>query len=186
MKKTREQINLEVRLRYNYFRSLGYSGVESRKLSKKKTYTDFDQVTEQAYTYINSKKKKTTKKTKQKLNTKDTKTVVIKEVSIDDIIKKKEHNTGVRKINNYVKQFRNKFKNDTTLTKYGALISDKRFKDDTIAIVKFIQDDNNLTETQAYYFLWLMYNNNMNYNDVKRQIAVDPNFEIYKKKGSTI
>ena len=73
--------------------------------------------------------------------------------------------------------------NDTVLTRWGMYTHDKRYKDYTASIVKMIMDDMKINSDQAYYMLYYMVSNNIDdYEQAKRDMMVDKNFEIYKTK----
>ncbi len=77
----------------------------------------------------------------------------------------------------------NRLPNDTVLSRWGMYCHDKRYKDYTASIVKMIMDDMGINSDQAYYMLYYMVSNNItDYERAKRDMAVDENFEIYKRK----
>lgn len=79
----------------------------------------------------------------------------------------------------------NRLPNDTVLTRWGMYCHDKRYKDYTASIVEMIMDDMGINSDQAYYMLYYMVSNNItDYERAKRDMAVDENFEIYRKKRS--
>ena len=81
----------------------------------------------------------------------------------------------------------NRLPNDTVLTRWGMYCHDKRYKDYTASIVKMIMDDMGINSDQAYYMLYYMVSNNItDYERAKRDMAVDENFEMYRKKGEKI
>ena len=61
------------------------------------------------------------------------------------------------------------------------MTSDIRYRDDTAKTVSKIQKALDITNNQAYYFLYLMYKEDMTWSEVKRQMNIDPNFEMYKR-----
>lgn len=74
--------------------------------------------------------------------------------------------------------------NDTVYRRWGMYTHDPRYKDYTASIVKMIMDDMQVTSDQAYYMLYYMVSNNItDYERAKRDMAIDENFEIYKRKG---
>ena len=72
--------------------------------------------------------------------------------------------------------------NDTVHSRWGMYTHDKRYKDYTASIVKMIMDDMKINDDQAYYMLYYMISNDIDYNRAKRDMMVDPNFEIYRTK----
>jgi hypothetical protein len=81
--------------------------------------------------------------------------------------------------------------NNTTLSTWGYIArtkipdDDNRgwfYKDRTVRMVKEIQQDMNLeNESQAYYVLWYAYKYGLSYEQAKKDLKTDPNFEIYLK-----
>jgi len=72
--------------------------------------------------------------------------------------------------------------NDTVHSRWGMYTHDKRYKDYTASIVKMIMDDMKINDDQAYYMLYYMISNDIDYNRAKSDMMVDPNFEIYRSK----
>ncbi len=72
--------------------------------------------------------------------------------------------------------------NDTVHSRWGMYTHDKRYKDYTASIVKMIMDDMKINDDQAYYMLYYMTSNDIDYERAKRDMMVDPNFEIYRSK----
>ena len=74
--------------------------------------------------------------------------------------------------------------NDTVHKRWGMYTHDARYKDYTASIVKMIMDDMKINVDQAYYMLYYMVSNNIDdYERAKRDMMVDPNFEIYRDKS---
>ena len=74
--------------------------------------------------------------------------------------------------------------NDTVHKRWGMYTHDERYKDYTASIVKMIMDDMKINIDQAYYMLYYMVSNNIDdYERAKRDMMVDPNFEIYRDKS---
>ena len=73
--------------------------------------------------------------------------------------------------------------NDTVHKRWGMYTHDERYKDYTASIVKMIMDDMKINIDQAYYMLYYMVSNDIDdYERAKRDMMVDPNFEIYRDK----
>ncbi|MEM1973681.1 MAG: hypothetical protein QXN68_02705 [Thermoplasmata archaeon] len=72
-------------------------------------------------------------------------------------------------------------KNDTIYSRWGMYTQDKRYRDKTARVVKFIEKDLRATNKQAYYVLYFMQQSGMSYEDVKKQMATDETFEMYQK-----
>lgn len=72
--------------------------------------------------------------------------------------------------------------NDTVHKRWGMYTHDARYKDYTASIVKMIMDDMKINVDQAYYMLYYIVSNDIDYERAKRDMMVDPNFEIYRTK----
>lgn len=72
--------------------------------------------------------------------------------------------------------------NDTVHKRWGMYTHDARYKDYTASIVKMIMDDMKINTDQAYYMLYYIVSNDLDYERAKRDMLVDPNFEIYRTK----
>ena len=69
--------------------------------------------------------------------------------------------------------------NDTTYSRWGMLTQDKRYRDDTARIVKYLQKRYGLSNDQAYYFIYTMFQSNMTFKQTKEQLLTNKEFEIY-------
>lgn len=77
--------------------------------------------------------------------------------------------------------------NDTVYRRWGMYTHDPRYKDYTMSIVEMIMNDMNINVDQAYYMLYYMVSNNItDYERAKRDMQVNENFEIYKRKGERL
>src|SRR5690606_36515809 len=72
--------------------------------------------------------------------------------------------------------------NDTVHKRWGMYTHDARYKDYTASIVKMIINDMKINTDQAYYMLYYIVSNDIDYERAKRDMMVDPNFEIYRTK----
>jgi len=84
----------------------------------------------------------------------------------------------------YIKEYKNYMStkpNDTIYSRWGMYTHDNRYKEYTASIVKMIMNDMKINEDQAYYMLYYMISNNIDYERAKRDMKVDVNFEIYKR-----
>ena len=89
-----------------------------------------------------------------------------------------------RDINSKILEYKNYMStkpNDTIYSRWGMYTQDKRYKDYTASIVNEIMMDMNINEDQAYYMLYYIVSNEIDYERAKRDMMVDPNFEIYKR-----
>ena len=83
----------------------------------------------------------------------------------------------------YFKEYKKKMDavpNDTVLTRWGMYTHDDRYKDYTASMVKKIQEDMNINNDQAYYMLYYMVSNNIDYERAKEDMKVDERFEMYR------
>ncbi len=162
----KKNYNKTVRIRYHFYRDLGYSSIEARKLSKRKLDLSIFKIKDERVV-----KNKVFREYKKSVKVPVSKTTKVN----------KELTNARESSYKIVRQFKKADENDTTLSSWGRMTSDKRFRDDTAKTVNKIQKSLNISNNQAYYFLYLMYNDNMSWSEVKRQMKVDPNFEVYKK-----
>jgi DhnA family fructose-bisphosphate aldolase class Ia len=72
-------------------------------------------------------------------------------------------------------------KNDTVFSRWGMLTQDKRYNDDTENLVKQLSLKHNLSNDQAHYFLYMMVENNLTYEEAKEQLLSNKEFEDYDK-----
>jgi len=72
--------------------------------------------------------------------------------------------------------------NNTVYSRWGMYTQDKRYKDYTASIVNEIMMDMDINEDQAYYMLYYVISNDIDYERAKRDMMVDPKFEIYRIK----
>ena len=62
---------------------------------------------------------------------------------------------------------------------WGMYTHDDRYKDDTMRIVKQIQNNLNISNDQAFYFFYIMVQYNKTYDEVKRELLSSKEFEMY-------
>lgn len=98
------------------------------------------------------------------------------------VIKKNNFKKAVRmhSIDTYITDMSTK-KNDTVNTRWGMYTHDKRYKDDTAKTVRIIQRDLRINSKAAYYFLYIMTTNNLTYEQTKRQLMSNQQFEMYRR-----
>lgn len=72
---------------------------------------------------------------------------------------------------------------DTVFTPHGMLTHDKRYRGENGKIVSIIRRENKLTSDQAYYFFYIMTSNNMTYQETKKQLLSNHEFEVYVSKS---
>lgn len=162
--KNNKNRNEILRIRYKFYRELGYSSYDARKLRNHKLdISNLNIVDNRIVIDENFEKLK-------------------KEILISNYREK-----TIEETNKLINRFKldDITNNDTTLTPWGRMTHDKRFKDDTAKVVKRIQLDADLNNDQAYYFLWLMYTENYTYQQVLDQIDYVKNYishpELIKK-----
>lgn len=143
-----------LRIRYKFYRELGYSSYEARKLRNHKLDIS---------------------------NLNISNNHIVKDENFEklknEIVISNYRNETIKEVDNLINRFKlDDANNDTTLTPWGRMTHDKRFKDDTARIVKRIQKDADLNNDQAYYFLWLMYTEGYTYQQVLDQIDYVKNY----------
>ena len=73
-------------------------------------------------------------------------------------------------------------KNDTVYTRHGMLTHDKRYRGENGKIVSIIKHENKLSTNQAYYFFYFMTQSGLSYQDTKKQLLTNKEFEMYDKR----
>ena len=189
---TRSNYNEIIRKRYKILRDAGYSVAEARKLRK----TGID--------VTNIKTKKVDRKEVLVKNKEYYK--VVKPIREKNPTWVKKHPKKQKKIivdsfsepttevyyEDWKYDVRNaKEDNSTTLSPWGYMARTKIpdddklgwfYKDRTMRMAKEIQQDMNLeNESQGYYVLWYAYKYGLSYEQAKKDLKADPNFEIYLK-----
>lgn len=155
MKKNNNNRNKILRIRYRFYRELGYSSYDARRLRNHKLDIS-------------------------NLNIKDNR--IVKDENFEklkkEIVISNYRNETIKEVDKLINRFKldDASNNDTTLTPWGRMTHDNRFKDDTARIVKRIQKDADLNNDQAYYFLWLMYTEGYTYQQVLDQIDYVKNY----------
>jgi hypothetical protein len=96
-------------------------------------------------------------------------------------MRKKENKKLSNDIKKYIRKMNN-IPNDTVLTRWGMYTHDPRYRDETARIVKRIEKDMDINNDQAYYMLYYIVSNNIDYVRAKEDMTVDENFEIYRNK----
>jgi len=105
-------------------------------------------------------------------------------IKILQVINELEYRPRVN-INSKILEYKNYMAtkpNDTVHSRWGMYTHDKRYKDYTASIVKMIMNDMKINEDQAYYMLYYIISNDIDYKRARRDMMVDPNFEIYRTK----
>lgn len=176
MPKTKNKLsrNETLRLRYKFYRDLGYSSKEASKLRSR----SLD---------ISTLKVTTDKKTKEKRFVKNKEYRELKKVYKDD----KVYNDYREKTKNHKKD------NFMIISDYAFLTYHdednyykmnkeqknkvKFYQNETSKMVKYIEKDMNATNDQAYYLLYYMYIHDVTYSQAKMQMKYDPTWEEYKR-----
>ena len=84
-------------------------------------------------------------------------------------------------IEDYLDWARDVERGDTVLSQHGMLTHDERYKGRTAETVNMIKNDNNLSNDQAYYFLYFMLTNDLTYEEAKDELLSSKDFENYDK-----
>ena len=148
---------LLLRTRYNILRHAGYSSKVANKLK-------FRKIKGEEKLFFKSGKLKVTKKKE-----------LIKTISGRDLL-------GIENEINEWKERSKKVTNNSLLSDWGHLTQHKPHDDNTAKAVKTLMNKHNFTNKQSYYFLYLMYDNNLTYQEVFKIHLVDEKFEIYRKE----
>jgi len=88
-------------------------------------------------------------------------------------------NLNVGKVSQDHKDYLYKQENDTVYSNWGMYTHDDRYKDDTMRVVKQIQDNLRISNDQASYFFYIMVQYNKSYDEVKRELLSSKEFEMY-------
>ena len=124
---------------------------------------------------------------KVKVSTRNKVVKVIKKMGYKPRVRKRglvSRRTNVAKEYLKYKNYMANKPNDTVHKRWGMYTHDARYKDYTASIVKMIMDDMKINVDQAYYMLYYMVSNDIDdYERAKRDMMVDPNFEIYRDKS---
>lgn len=153
-KKNRKKYLDTLKKRYAVYRSLGYTTEESRQLK----FRELDVSTIQL----------------------DKKGKVIKKRSFKKVV----DYTLVERFRIDNQHIKNDYKeinttNDTVYSPWGVLTHDDRYKDDTAKVAKHLQRKHGLSNDQAYYFLYVMTQSGMTYQETMTQLLTNKEFEIY-------
>lgn len=71
--------------------------------------------------------------------------------------------------------------NDTGYTRWGMLVNDVRYRDETEKYVNYVRKTFNLSNDQAHYFVYMMIRNNMTFEEAREQLLTSEDFEQYDK-----
>ena len=159
----KELKNYEIKKRYNFLRELGLNSERARKLSKQKTI-EVETLSLRKNKIVKNKEyyrlQEYVKKEYPKINA----------LSIEKDIK------------NYIKKYRD-VENYGVWTKWGTLTHAEPYKHETHQLVTRIREIFGASEKQAYYILFLMYENGLSMEQILKIIETDPLYEIYEKDG---
>lgn len=99
------------------------------------------------------------------------------------IVKKTNYKRATKDltVDRYVNDVK-ELENDTTYSRWGMITQDKRYRDDTARIAKYLQRRYKLSNDQSYYFIYTMFQSNMTFRQTKEQLLTNKEFEIYDKK----
>lgn len=85
-------------------------------------------------------------------------------------------------IKSYIKRYKD-VENYGVWTKWGTLTHKEPYKHETYQLVTRIREIFGASEKQAYYILFLMYENGLSMEQILKIIETDPLYEIYEKDG---
>jgi len=149
--------NKTLKIRYQVYRRLGYDSRTSRALSQRALDVSGLEISEKTGKLkANTTTKTYFKETMQAWKRRDA-------------------------INNYQDKI-DDLPNDTTYTRHGMLTRDKRYKGETLRVVSIIKNENKLTTDQAFYFYYMMTQGRMTYQEAKKNLLSNKEFEVYISK----
>ena len=149
--KNRSRYNRLRKIRYQVLRDLGYSVKEAQRLRSR------------SLSWLDTSKVRVSRKTGK----------VIKGKNYQRLLENYD-------IDNYVDYIKTR-KNDTVYSRWGMLTHDERYQDVTERYVNYIRKTFNLSNDQAYYFLYMMISNNMTFEEAREQLLTSEQFEMYDK-----
>ena len=199
MAKSKKSRNEILRLRYQLYRSLGYSSAEARLLRKRsldvselKTKTVDKKIAivkNKDYYKIAKPKRKERKKLVEFQK-------IIKRIQSKEERDLKKTINIQKKYDKYLDDIKDapEYAKKTTLTDWGYVSRSNvpmndpnykiamEYKDRTARMAHFIKKDMHLkSDDQAYYVLWYMYTYGESYEAAKEAMVIDKNFEQYIK-----
>lgn len=167
------------RKRYAVLRAVGYSPSEARRLRGRALDVKGIRINRKTNKVIN--RGKGFNKVVNEFIKKRPKVDVLKKDELTDIdIDIDDFEKDINIVDNFKNEMYN-VKNDTTYSRWGMLTQDKRYKDNTAKIVAFIKDDLNIRDNQAYYFLYIMLQGNLTYQETKDMLLTSEEFEMYRQ-----
>ena len=166
--------------RYLVFRALGYNSKTATALSQRKldvTGLEISKKTDKL------KRNRTTKlyleDYKDYKTTTTTKRVKGKRVVTKQIPYIDDYQERIQELKGQEKSL--KSRNKSVYTFHGMLTHDKRFKGENGRVIQIIKNENNLTTNQAYYFFYFMTQNGLTYQETRKQLLSNKDFEMYDK-----
>lgn len=149
--KNRSRYNRLRKIRYQVLRDLGYSVKEAQRLRSR------------SLPWLDTSGVRINRKTGKVIKGKNYQRLV-KDYDIDDYAERTKT-----------------IKNDTVYSRWGMLTSDERYQNETEKYVNYIRKTFNLSNDQAYYFLYMMISNNMTFEEAREQLLTSEQFEMYDK-----
>lgn len=167
--------NNDLKTRYHYFRSLGYTSTEANRL---KHHTSVD-ITGIKLNYRVKNGKKTTK-----IYVVNNKTYKQKRNEIITTKKTTKQVEQVNKINTFVKS-KKSIKNNSVFSNWGNLTHNEPHNKDMLRMATFIAKRDNQNLDYGYYYLYVMFTMNKTDSEMREIIKLDKSFEVYvrNKKG---
>lgn len=149
--KNRSRYNRLRKIRYQVLRDLGYSVKEAQRLRSR------------SLPWLDTSGVRINRKTGKVIKGKNYQRLV-KDYDIDDYAERTKT-----------------IKNDTVYDRWGMLTHDERYQAETEKYVNYIRKTFNLSNDQAYYFLYMMISNNMTFEEAREQLLTSEQFEMYDK-----
>lgn len=75
-----------------------------------------------------------------------------------------------------------KVKNDSVLTQHGFLLHSPKYKGEYNEAVRIVKRRDNMSNDQAYYFIYFMLQSGYSYEHTRRELLSSAEFEKYKKR----
>lgn len=155
--------NYTNKLRYNFLRQIGLSAEKARKLRKSKKLNVEN---------LTMRKNKIVKNDEYK--------------KLLEYVSKEYPKISVFSIEPEIKSYIKRYKdveNYGVYTKWGTLTRIEPYRHETHQLVNRIREIFGASEKQAYYILFLMYENGLSMEQILKIIETDPLYEIYEKDG---
>lgn len=168
--------NKDLKTRYHYFRSLGYS---SKEANKYKHHTSINiQGIKLNYRVKNGKKT-------NKIYVVNNKVYKQKRNEIITTKKTTKHTEKINTVNTFVKS-KKKIRNNSVFSNWGNLTHNEPHNKDMLRMATFIAKRDKQSLDYGYYYLYVMFTMNKTDSEMREIVKLDKSFEMYvrNKKGN--